>query len=191
MSLQSLLVRPGVVVTLFVLILFTRTNGSSLMVNPPDATLGAFFLAGLFAPSVLVFALLFGAGALADWFSFQLGVTDWCFTPAYWFLIPTYGCLWFAGYHCRKINLLSIVGAWQATGLLAVATTAAYLISTYSFFWFSGRIVNQRQIEAYEAGILQYFPTYIGWAFFYAALGLAVAWIMRSLHQRDALAKHG
>ena len=180
-SMGARLVRPWLALALIALILVTRTNSSSLVLHPPDATLAVFFLAGLWVPSALVFALLFAAAALADQLSFMLGVVDWCFTPAYVFLVPTYACLWFAGYFCRGTDLLRVVGAARAAVSFLAATTVAYLVSTYSFLYFSGRVTTPRSIAAYHAGIAHYFPYYLGWAVFYAALALAIAYAVRVL----------
>ncbi|HYM34919.1 MAG TPA: hypothetical protein VET48_05945 [Steroidobacteraceae bacterium] len=185
MSLKYLLVRPGLALALVVLILLTRTNPVTLVVNPPDATLAVFFIAGLLIPTATVYVLLFATAVAADLLSFTLGVSDWCFTPAYVFLVPTYASLWFAGYVCRNINVFSWLGAAKAAVSLALATTIAYAISTYSFYFFSGRLITEQSIAAYKEGIPHYFPMYIGWAFFYVAAAFAVSFGMRALRQRQ------
>ncbi len=180
MSLKSLLVRPWLAFMLIALVLITRTNFSTSIINAPDITLAAFFLAGLWIPSSLAFALLFGAAALADQLSFAGGISEWCFTPAYVFLIPTYACLWYAGFICRKDELAQVVGTVKLIVSLGLACVAAYAISTYSFFLFSGQLTSAQSVMAYRDGVFHYFPMYIGWAFFYAAVALVLALVIRT-----------
>ena len=187
MTLKSLLARPWLTLGLIALILITRTNSASAMIFTPDVTLAAFFIAGLWIPSALVFALLFGAAALADQISFMLGMIDWCFTPAYVFLVPTYAALWFAGYFCRTTKLFSWRGGAKVAVSLTLACIVAYAISTYSFYLFSGRLVDERAIQAYKDGILHYFPNYIGWAAAYTAIALTIAFIAQALSERRKL----
>lgn len=121
MNLKSLLVRWWLTITLVALILITRTGYANEIIYTPDVTLAAFFIAGLWIPSGLVFALLFAAAAVADQLAFASGIVKWCFTPAYVFLIPTYACLWYAGYVCRKTDLLRIAGAAKLCVYFVVA----------------------------------------------------------------------
>jgi hypothetical protein len=175
MTLKSLLPRPWLTLIFVALILVTRTNSNSAIINPPDATLGVFFLAGLWASAPLTFALLFGACMAADFASFALGVSDWCFTQAYVFLVPTYACLWCAGYLCRKLDMLRVVDLVKMAGALVVACAGAYFISSYSFFLLSGRYPETMTSIEYWTKILPHFHIYSEWAFGYTALGLAVA----------------
>ena len=182
MSLKSQLVRPWLALTLVALILITRTHSSSLNVNLPDVTLAAFFVAGLWAPSLLVFALLFAAGVAADLASFAMGVSDWCFTPAYPFLVPTYACLWYAGYVCRNTDYLKVGGAAKVVACFLLACAGAYFISSHSFYVLSGHeSVSAKSAMEYWSGILKWFPSYIGWASIYSVLALAVAAVARTM----------
>jgi len=186
MNLKSLLVRPWLTLTLVILILVTRTNYSSATIETPDVTLAAFFVAGLWIPSALAFGLLFGAAALADQLSFAAGVSDWCFTPAYVFLVPTYACLWYAGYLCRKTDYFRVVGAAKVAACFVVAVVAAYLISSYSFYFFSGRLTTT-SAQKYQEGLTRFFfQTYFNWAAAYAVLALGIAAVVRIVKPRFA-----
>jgi hypothetical protein len=179
MNVKSLLVRPWLTVLLVALILITRTNSSTATIYTPDVTLAAFFVAGLWAPSAFVFAVLFAAAALADQVSFMLGVSAWCFTAAYVFLVPTYACLMYAGYVCRNADFFKLAGAAKLTVYFVVAVIAAYLISSYSFYFLSGRLTSATSVIEYQNGLTQHFPNYIGWASMYTVLALAVASAVR------------
>jgi len=175
MNLKALLVRPWLTLMLVVLILITRTNYSSAVIDTPDITLAAFFIAGLWIPSAVAFGLLFIAAALADQLSFMAGVSDWCFTPAYVFLVPTYACLWYAGYVCRNTDFLRIAGAAKVAVYFVLSVVAAYLISSYSFYYFSGRLTPTTALQYTQALTHYFWHPYFSWAAAYTALALGIA----------------
>ena|SRR5215831_820565 len=175
MTLKSILPRPWLTLLFVALILITRTNSSSTILDTPDATLGVFFLAGLWAPAALTFGLMFGACMAADLLSFQLGVSDWCFTPAYVFLVPTYASLWYAGFLCRKLDITRFVDLAKIAVSLTIACAVAYFISSESFLLFGGRYPATLTSIEYWTKILPHFPHYSEWAFGYTAMGLIVA----------------
>jgi hypothetical protein len=162
---------------LMLLILVTRSQHFGTPYMPPDATWGAFFLAGLFAPAWL-FAALLVVAALADQIAFASGVSDWCVTAAYAFLIPTYGAMWMAGYLCRGTRFLDAVGAGKLVGLLALGGAVAFAISNASFFLLSGYFTDMSAVE-YTSRVLRYAPQYLVWAGVYALGGILVAALWR------------
>ena len=178
-QMASLLVRPWLTVLLIALVLVTRTNYSSAVIDTPDISLAAFFIAGLFIPSAFAFGLLFIAAALADQLSFMAGVSDWCFTPAYVFLVPTYASLWYAGFLCRNTDFLKVAGALKVAVYFVLAVVAAYLISSYSFYYFSGRLTPTTALQ-YTQGLTKYFwSPYFSWAAVYTVLALGIAGVAR------------
>jgi hypothetical protein len=172
--LQPLLPNPWTSLVLALLILLTRSQHFGTPYTPPDATWGAFFLAGLFAPSALLFVVLLAVSALADQIAFASGVSAWCVTAAYAFLVPTYGVMWLGGYFCRSTRLLSLRGAGQLAGTLLVCSVLAFVVSSGSFFFFSGYFPTMPALE-YTQRVLRYVPSYVGWASAYALGGIAVA----------------
>src|ERR1035437_4084549 len=75
----------------------TRSHHFDSLTHLPDASLAVFLLAGIYLPLLAFPALLVVAG-LADYAAFNYAnISDWCFSPAYWFLIPTYAVLFYAG----------------------------------------------------------------------------------------------
>jgi hypothetical protein len=175
----SLLVRPWLSVALVALILVTRTNYSSAAIDTPDITLAAFFIAGLWLPSLAIFAVLFVACVAADLLSFAAGVSDWCFTPAYVFLVPTYACMWYAGKLSQGLDLFKASDVAKIALYVVVAIVAAYIISSYSFYYFSGRLTESSALT-YTQSLVRYFWTpYFSWAAMYSALALAIAAVVR------------
>lgn len=168
------------VAALAVLMLVTRFQHFGSGVNLADASLAVFFLAGLFLSWrwFPAFALL-AAGidyAAISW----AGVSDYCVTPAYAFLLPTYAAMTFAGAWARRYRALRIADLAP----LAVATTlggvVAFAISNGSFYFFSGNFPGLSYAD-YLARTAHYAVPYLAWALFYVAAGLAVVMLVRRL----------
>jgi hypothetical protein len=150
----------------------------------PDASLAVFFLAGLFFSSRTFFAALLLEAGLLDYVAIShLGVSDFCVSPAYAFLIPTYFAMWFGGR--LSANFQSMQGSEftlsiPAMATLFVATSSAYLISNGSFYWLSDNIL-QRDFSKYVEQLSHYYAPYMGYAFMYAVVGFAVTRAVKSL----------
>lgn len=139
--------------------------GSSL--HLPDASLAVFLLAGFLVASPLLFGALMLEAAALDYVAItHLGVSDYCVTPAYWFLIPTYAALWFAGRIYARVhqNNLRSLGLFSLISFTAV--NVAFLISNGAFYVFSGRFADV-SIAEYAARIAQYYVPYVSGAVVY------------------------
>lgn len=137
----------------------------------PSATLAVFFVAGIYLRQLIFPALLLATAGLTDYFSIQAGTSDWCITPAYMFLIPTYLCLWFAGRQFDNLKILSPRGLGHLVFFLLLSSTSAFIISTGSYHLLSGRY-DEVPIMEQVVGSIKYYPRYIGGAFFYVGIFL-------------------
>lgn len=153
---------------LAVLMAATRFHHSGTAFAPADASLAVFFLGGFFLGGRAAACAFLLEAFLIDYLAIACGgVSDFCVSPAYIFLVPTYAVLWWAGRWsacCRyfgKTALLKIVAA------LVVATSLAFLISNLSFYLWSGRLDALRWQE-YVDGLAREYPSYLGAALFYA-----------------------
>lgn len=152
----------------------TRMHHFGSAMHLPDASLAVFMLAGFFIASPLFFAgLLLEAGALDYVAITHLGVSDWCVTPAYWFLIPTYAVLWFAGRYYARIHQQSWRSLGVFSGIAFAAVSMAFFISNGAFYWFSGRYPNVNVAE-YAARVAQYYPQYLTGGLLYLACAAAL-----------------
>ncbi len=159
---------------IFILMAATRMHFSGHL---PDASLAAFLLAGFFLDSPIAFAaLLLEAGALDYLAISKFGVSDFCVTPAYWFLIPAYGVLWQAG---RSLAAKGSVARFSIIPLLALTT--AFLISNGAFFLFSGRFEDPGFAE-YFAGVVRYYPPYVLGAYLYLIPAAFLFFRVRTRH---------
>jgi len=148
----------------------------------PDATLAVFFIAGLLGGGTLSFVGLLGAAAAADYLAITLqGAGDWCITPAYAFLAPTYACLWLAGKFSRRAQRSTLHRWLVGFAALGVGVSAAFFISNASFYLFAGYFAQMSPWE-YAARVLRYFPAYASTAVVYvvASIALHAFWANRN-----------
>lgn len=152
----------------------TRFHHFGSPVNLPDASLAVFFLAGFYLKNALALpVLLLGAG-LIDYLAINVGgVSDWCVSPAYWSLIPTYACLWLGGRWYAKHQRMSWSTLIPLLSALIVTTGIAFVISNASFYLLSGYFPHVNWMD-YSAAVAKYFPRYLGWTFLYTALAVTI-----------------
>lgn len=185
----------GIFAALILLMAATRYNHFGSAVSLPDASLAVFLLAGFFLAqsawsSLLVFVFLILEAFGIDYYAINMaGVSDWCVTPAYWFLIPTYAAMWFGGYWfaTRQQNTWSRLALFGVVSWLA--TTAAFLISNGSFFLLSGRYTEMSLAE-YANRMAQYYPPYLSGTLLYLALAAFVYALFINLKKTSLDAAH-
>lgn len=159
--------------TLAALMAATRFHHFGSAMYLPDASLAVFFLGGLYLRRTVAFGAYIGLAALVDYLAIAYaGVSDWCVTPAYAFLLPTYACLWWAGVWCSKHERHGWRRYSRLAGALLVATVLAFLISNASFYGLSGYF-GELSLAEYAARVAKYFPSYLASALAYVAAALS------------------
>lgn len=167
--------------TLVALMAATRMHHFGSSLHLPDASLAVFLLAGFFIASPLFFAgLLLEAGVLDYVAITQLAVDDYCVTPAYWFLIPTYAVLWYAGRHYARLHQYSLRSLGIFAAISFAAVNAAFLISNGAFYVFSGRF--EMGMAEYAGRVALYYGPYLTGAVVY----LVPAVLLYALTSRSA-----
>ena len=185
----------GMFAALALLMAATRGSHFGSSFSLPDATLAVFLLAGFFMPrftltALLAFVfLLLEAGGIDYYAINAAGVSDWCVTPAYWFLIPTYASMWLGGrwFATRQQYTLSSLALFG--GVSWLATTAAFLISNGSFFLLSGRY-SEMSVAEYSGRVAQYYPSYVAGSLIYLALATVAYILLYNLNKATAGAAH-
>lgn len=166
-----------------VLMAITRSHhaeGPSL----PDASLALFFLAGLYLGKAGAFVLLLGEAFLVDYLAIaHFGVSDYCISPAYGFLVPTYGVMWLAGRWAVRDRYLSLMSARRMIVALVSAASLAFLISNGSFYVFSGRFSQVNPVE-YGGWVAQFYLPELGAALLYSAAVIGLHAAFRSISAR-------
>jgi hypothetical protein len=175
---------------LFLLMLVTRGHHEISPVHLPDASWAIFFLAGLYLKPRWLFAAFFILAAGMDYVAITWGgVSSFCVTGAYFFLIPAYGALWFAGRSYNTGSNLSFRDLLPLAVYALAGTLACELISSGGFYFFSGRFVDT-SIAEFAGRLVSYLPSnlfnqalYLG----FAALVHGVIGLLRSKADRSDL----
>ncbi|MCQ8105605.1 hypothetical protein NP590_15950 [Methylomonas sp. SURF-2] len=178
MNLPSFTVKPGAV-ALMALMAATRFHHFGTPFALPDASLAIFFLAGLWLGGRYLFAGLLLEAGLIDYLAItQLGVSDFCVSPAYVFLIPAYAAMWLGGSWCGKQSLSAVSAVYQFAALV-VATSSAFLLSNGSFYLLSGKTANSW--DQYAHGFAQYYPSYLSATLLYVVVIFTAVTLIKSL----------
>ena len=167
--------------------LATRFHHFGSSVNLPDASLTVFFLLGLLSSWrwFPVFALLAG---VIDYVAIAWGgVGDYCVTPAYFFLLPTYAVMTAGGYLARADGALRLRQILVVAVAALVSTTLAFAISNGSFYFFSDYFASLSYAD-YIGRTAKYFVSYLGYALLYIAVGIAVVRLVRAVRASFAAA---
>ena len=160
-----------IVAALMVLMALTRYKHFGSSAALPDASYAVFFLGGLFLgrkrAGWAILALFMVEAALIDFYviNFQ-GVSGWCVTSAYGFLMVAYAALWAIGRWYAPRHDLSGKGL---LGLFATAATAgslAFVIANVSFYLLAGYFGSMGVAE-YASRVAQYFGSYVAVAVAY------------------------
>lgn len=118
-------------------------------------------------------ALLLQAGIMDSYVTTVQGVSDWCMTPAYWFLIPTYGSLWFVGHRFALRHPMEGKGlVWLAVSAWA-ANSFAFLFSNAAFYLASGR-VSEMTLTEYASRVSEYYVSYVSMSMLYIACAVGI-----------------
>jgi hypothetical protein len=174
---------------LIAVMVLTRFHHFGDVLHLPDASLAVFFFAGFYRKKSF-FVFILAMAALIDYIAIKNGTSDWCVSPAYVFLVPTYAVMWLAGRYCSTFKSLKISELAASVGLVMLATTAAFIISNTSFYLFSGRFDDLSLVE-YFARVARYYPSYLSAALIYAGAGLAILKLIKSLPALEARHKAG
>src|SRR3989338_3309675 len=138
----------------------TRWHHFGSVFSLPDASLAVFFLAGIYLRSPLFLAGFLAEAALIDYLAITVGgVSDFCISSAYVFLIPAYAAPWFAGRWYAARHRLAWSTLLPLGGGLLLSVGVAYLISEGSFYLLSGRFPEVSAAE-YFAQAVRHFPAY-------------------------------
>ena len=173
---RSLLVRHQVLIglALVILIAITRSHHFASMELLPGASWAAFFLAGVYLRSKWAFFILLVETWMVDFIAYSVGGgSGFCLTPAYAFLLPAYGVLWSAGrWYSNRIQL-QYKTLLPLTVATVVGTFVCELISSGSFYFFSGRFAEV-SIGEFGGRLLKYFPSSLESVAFYVVIACSI-----------------
>lgn len=169
----------ALLLSLAALMAFTRSSHFGSSIHLPDASLAVFLIAGFLLPrfnllALAVFGLFLLEAGSVDYYAIHMaGVNDYCFTPAYWFLIPTYAAMWLGGRWIAQHQQNSVQGALQFAGVAALSTTLAFIISNASFYLLSGKFAEMGAFD-YATAVSKYFAPYFSSSMMYLAIAALI-----------------
>jgi len=170
--------RLGIFLALALVMAATRIHLSLFNHDVRDASWAVFFLAGFWLRGSFrwAFPLLMAGAVLIDYLVINgQGIDFWshyCVSAAYWFLIPSYLCLWMGGsWLARHQRGLSISTLGLAAVALLVSQLACYVLSNGSFYWLSNSVPQPRSLDAWFANLGDWYLPFLGTTAFYVAIG--------------------
>ncbi len=156
---------------LLAVIFATRTQHFGSAVYLPDATLAVLFLGGLLIPRSGWLGLAIAAALGMDAYALGWeGVSDYCMSPGYWGLIPTYALVWGAGRWLAKREQPFALMPYALLGW--AAASVAFVVSNAFWYSFSDKVSYMPVVE-FSQRVAQYYTPYVGYAMMY----LGVAWV--------------
>ena len=175
----TLNIKPGAV-ALMALMAATRFHHFGTAFSLPDASLAVFFLAGLYLGGRYLFLTLLLEAGLIDYLAIsQFGVSDFCVSQAYVFLVPTYAAMWLGGKYCAKFQLWSTASSARQFAALIAATSSAFLISNGSFYLLSGRYPEASWAQYIER-FGMYYPPYLTSTLIYAVVIIGLVYAVKN-----------
>jgi hypothetical protein len=178
---MTIIKKQALPLILMTVMALTRFDHFGSAITLPDASLAVFFLAGMGINSLWFFALLLLEAGMIDFLAItQFSISDYCLSPAYVFLIPTYAVMWFAGRYCNAFEPLSFSNSLKILGLTATATTVAFAISNGSFYLLSGRI-EALSWMGFATQFVSYYPSYLASSLCYGLVGLLLVRLFKLL----------
>jgi len=180
---------------LAVLMIVTRFHHFGTVIHLPDASMAVFFLGGLYLGrnalrGHLAFAGFMAMAVLIDWVAIsQAGVSDFCVTPAYSFLLPAYAVLWYGG-RLYAPRLQSSAGSLLGLGAVALLSASlSFAISNGGFYWFGGRYAQPHFAE-YVARAWEWGPLFVRTTMVYIVVAafahVLLVWALRSRDAKQA-----
>ena len=154
----------------------TRGSHTLTPFNLPDASVVLFLIGGMYLGSGIKSRAAWFAGffALATVIDFGAAALDpiqgFCLTNGYWGLIPAYGAMWLGGRYLAKTSDAFAAKNLAAYSLVSVFTSfVAFVVSTQTYYLFSGRFPAQGVIESIKHG-WEYLPNWMGFSVMYFAI---------------------
>ena len=157
-TMSGLLKKNFVYVLLILVMIATRGSHFATAVSLSDASWAIFLLLGFYSARKSLFIGFIALAALIDYVAVtKLGVSDYCITPAYVFLVPAYFSMWLAGRLFAKYYQPNAMSLLSFTRCAVIGTAACEIISSGSFYFLGGRF-GETSLSSFAARLVEYFP---------------------------------
>ena len=164
---KSYLTSKNLVIASAIAFLMLLTRGSHVMTSLalPDASLALLLIGGLYLRKATWFAFFVLLATVIDFGAASIdSVQAFCLTIGYWGMLPTYAVMWIAGLWLS--NQAESLNALKFTLASLASTIAAFVMSTQTYYLFSGRFPNSGVLETMQYG-WNYLPSFTGFTAMY------------------------
>ena len=176
---QTVIKQLGIAAAIAFFMALTRGSHVLTAVALPDASLVLFLLGGLYLRRAGWFAAFFALATVIDFGAAAIDPAQgFCLTNGYWGLIPSYGAMWLGGLWLAKQKDAFEIVPYAFVGLLT--SFVAFVISTQTYYLFSGRFPANGIIESLQHG-WNYLPSWMGFTAMYLAIMWASVMLLRSI----------
>jgi hypothetical protein len=158
------------------LMVVTRSGHLGTAWAPPDASWAVLYLAGFYfsrewrwaLPSLLCTAIVVDFVVIRDF-----GVSSYCVTAAYAFILPAYSLLWLGGAWLRREYRHQPVDLARCAASFALAASLCFLLTNASFYWLGGRVASP-SVAGWWASFARWYPDFLGASFSYVGIAAAL-----------------
>jgi hypothetical protein len=161
---------------LLLLMVVTRLPMLGPAFHLQDASWAVFFIAGFYLKDQWrwAFPLFMAIAAAVDYVAIQyLGISNYCVTVAYWFIVPAYASLWLGGSWFRSRMSMDLRGIALLSCSLFIAVSVCFLISNGSFYWIGDRVA-QRSWNGWLENLGDWYLPFLQVSFAYVAVAALV-----------------
>ncbi|MDP2829395.1 MAG: hypothetical protein Q8O37_12415 [Sulfuricellaceae bacterium] len=177
----------GLIFTLLMAV--TRSHHWATLSALPDASWAIFFLAGFYLRPIWIVPAFMLETVLVDYVAITWGgVSSYCISPAYGFLIPAYAMLFLAGRVYTRHHRLSWAAFPWLLGCAVAGAGLAELFSSGGFYLFSGRFPDPTLAD-FMSRLSKYFPSMFSSMMLYLGLGAIVHVSVASLRGASGQAR--
>jgi hypothetical protein len=170
--------RDWIAAVLFTMAMWaTRSHYFATTLHLADASWAAFFVAGAMGTRVRVALWLMINASIIDYLALLSGVSSYCVTPAYVFLVPTYLTLWASGRWIAFTFIWNVASLLKTAVALNIGVCGAFIISNASFYVLGGYFKDMPVLR-FTSAVAVYLPDFVESTALYsmAAGVIAYAW---------------
>jgi hypothetical protein len=157
---------------LLALMVLTRSGHLGTAWTPPDASWPVLYLAGFYFMRQWRWALptLLLSAVVVDFVVIRyFGVSSYCVTVAYAFMLPAYSLLWLGGAWLRRTYRREPRDLVRCAASFALAASLCFLVTDTSFYWLGGR-VSHPSLAGWWAAFAHWYPDFLGVSFIYVGI---------------------
>jgi hypothetical protein len=158
--------------TLAALMAVTRSGHLGTAWAPPDASWAVLYLAGFYFGREWRWALptLLGTAIGVDFIAIRdFGVSAYCVTMAYVFLVPAYALLWLGGVWMRRAYRHDVADLARWAASLGISASLCFLLTNASSYWLGGRIPDPT-LGGWWQNFMRWYAGFIGVPFVYTGI---------------------